>query len=443
MATEKELVKGLVAAALGDWRSQLRISDKGKLIECWQNVFVFLDRHPDWQGVLGLDVFSQRIVKRKRPPFDRGDLGPWTPEDDLELGLWLSQQDGLDRMLVKAKQTLIDGVSACAMRHKFHPVREFIERCQPGERPLIDTWLTDFLGVKPSPYSAAVGRYFVMNMVARVMEPGCIMRSVPVLEGAQERGKSTALRALAQPWFSDSHLDLRGKDAFEVIQGVWLYEIAEMESFSKADSTMVKQFVSSREDNYRPAYERRAVRVPRQVCFGGTTNDRQYLKDWTGGTRFWPLLCEEAGEIKPDAVAEHREALFAEALALLRNRERRHPTREEAAQYFEPEQAARRPEHHWMPIIADWLEKPNAGGEKRAQVTVTDVLKDCLSIDNARMTSLMQRDVGLILGALGWQQGRVSTRGYRPRYYMRPADEASAESSGERQPGEDDEPIPF
>jgi putative DNA primase/helicase len=445
MATESDIVRNLVSAALSDWRNGLRLSEKGKVLECWQNVFVYLEGHPAWQGVLGLDVFAQRIVKRKIPPFERAIVGPWTPEDDLELGLWLAQQDGPDRMVVKAKQTIIDGVSACAMRHKFHPVREFIEHCEPGPQVLIDTWLTLFLGVKPSPYSAAVGRYFLMNMVARVFDPGCIMRSVPVLEGAQERGKSTALHALAQPWFSDSHFDLRaGKDAFEVIQGVLLYEISEMEAFTKAEATMVKQFVSSREDNYRPAYERRAVRVPRQVCFGGTTNDRQYLKDFTGNTRFWPLRCEEVGDIKPDLIAEHRDALFAEARELYRSKARRYPTREDAKQFFEPEQAARRPEHPWMQLVEEWLERPLAGGEKRNRVTITEVLKDGLSVDAARMTAVMHRDVGICLNQLGWERRQGGSTASRARFYERPTqDETEPEAEKGRVPGEDDEPLPI
>lgn len=452
MPNEREIVQGLVAGALADWHAKLRTSEKGKLLQCWQNVYTFLEFHPAWAGVLALDTFALRIIKRRPPPFERGAAGVWTGDDDAELGLWLCAQDGADRFVVVAKQTLIDGVSASAMRRRFHPVRDYLESCKPGAEPLIDCWLTRFLGVRASAYSQAAGRYFLMNMVTRILDPGCIMRSVPVLEAAQERGKSTALHALAQPWFSDSHFELASKDAFEVIQGVWLYEISEMEQFNKAEATRVKQFISSREDNWRPPYERRAQRVPRQVCFGGTTNDRQYLKDWTGNTRFWPLRCEEVGPIRIDELAQARDGLFAEALALCKARARRHPTREESAQFFEPEQEARRPEHPWMPLVAHWLDDPKLVLAPRMEVTVTDVLSEALGIKAERMTSLMQRDVGLILTALGWEQSRPGTRGaYRPRVYRRPA---KAESNGStmpgatdpapgREPGDDDDRVPF
>jgi len=462
MPSEREIVQGIVSGALNDWHARLRTSEKGKLLQCWQNVYTFLGFHPAWSGVLALDTFAQRVVKRKPPPFERAAVGPWTPDDDAELGLWLAAQDGEDRFVVISKQTLIDGISASAMRHRFHPVREYLEACKPSAKPLIDCWTTRFLGARASRYTAAVGRYFLMNMVTRILEPGCIMRSVPVLEAAQERGKSTALHALAQPWFSDSHFELASKDAFEVIQGVWLYEISEMEQFSKAETTRVKQFISSREDNYRPPYERRAQRMPRQVCFGGTTNDRQYLRDWSGNTRFWPLRCEEEGEIRIEELAQARDGLFGEAFALCRARARRHPTREESAAHFEPEQEARRPEHLWMPMVAKWLNDP-ALVVRRNEVMVTEVLYEGLGIKPDRMTATMQRDVGLILTALGWEQARPGGHnGYRPRVYRRPAAVGGADAVGApaihvpsiiapgdidpsigREPGEDDELLPL
>ena len=450
MASEAEVTSRLVGAALNDWRMKLKLNDRAKLIECWQNVYTYLEHHPEWSGVLALDTFAQRIVKRKPPPFASGAAGAWTPEDDSELGLWLANLTGSDSFVVKGKQGLIDGVSACAARHKFHPVREFLGACKLPEKRRIETWLTDFLGVKPTPYTKAVGRYFLINMVARIMEPGCIMRSVLVLEGPQNRGKSTALYTLAQPWFADSHFDLQSKDAFEAIQGVWLYEISEMEQFNKAETTRVKQFISSREDNYRPPYERRAQRIARQVAFGGTTNDRRYLKDWTGNTRFWPVQCMEEGEILIEELAAARDGLMAEAFDLYQNKARRHPTRAEEAELFGPEQAERMPEHPWTEPIYRALEEPNADGARLREVTVSKVLHDILKIDYGRQTPGMERDVGLILTrVLGWQHKRVSKHsGPRPRYYVRPEEPAQPKreldtgAAPERVPGEDDD-IPL
>src|SRR5258708_34728566 len=146
-----------------------------------------------------------------------------------------------------------------AAERNFHPLREWFARLQwDGERR-VDGWLTICLGVEDSEYSMLAGRFFMLNLVARIGEPGCICRRVLVLEGKQNRGKSESLRALAGEWFADSHLDLNTKDSFLQIQGVLLYEIQEMHAFSRADVSRGKGVGAGRAGKYRPPYGARTV----------------------------------------------------------------------------------------------------------------------------------------------------------------------------------------
>ncbi len=68
----------------------------------------------------------------------------------------------------------------------------------------------------------------------------------------------------------------------EAVSGVFIYEIAELESTRKAEVETVKSFLSRTSDNVRPAYGRFRVDRPRRCIFVGTTNAGKhdgYLQD--------------------------------------------------------------------------------------------------------------------------------------------------------------------
>jgi len=430
------------------WHAKLARTASGQPSECWQNVCTILTEHPAWKGCIAFDKFSTRPVKRLATP-TQAAAGEWTPDDTYQLGMWLSQQLAFT---IKSIGALTEGVIACANAHAFNPVLDWLGGLVWDETPRLDHWMPECLGVKAGPYASAVGRYFILNVVARVMEPGCIMRSVPVLEGAQNRGKSTALRILADPWFSDSHLDIGNKDAYEMIQGSLIYEIAEMHAFSKAEASKVKQFISSREDVWVPKWVRGRIKVPRQMVFAGSVNPdgAGYLRDWTGNTRFWPVLCEEDGDINLPRLQAQREQLFAEAVALYKAGARRYPTDDEDRDLFGPAQAERLNEHPWVEPVAAWLDKPEVINLGRDEpITAHLVLTRALHVEFGKQTVTMLQDVGRVMSLLGWQRKRRGGGG-RSWYYERPngwraeaavAGAGSEANSGKRQ--ENDNPAPF
>ena len=75
----------------------------------------------------------------------------------------------------------------------------------------------------------------------------------------------------------------------EHIQGFWLIELGELAAIRKADFELVKQFISKQEDSFRAAYGRRTERYPRQCIFIATTNIADFIRDQTGGRRWWPM----------------------------------------------------------------------------------------------------------------------------------------------------------
>lgn len=400
---------------------------KSRIIDCRENVYRILTTESAWEGVIAFDEFANRIVKRKPPPWG-GPAGEWTETDDIRVGVWFVDEL---RFVVRSMENIRAAVMLAADDAKFHPVKVFLEGLKWDGTARADMWMVDCLGVVDSEYARRVGRYSLLNMIARVFEPGCIMRAVPVLEGPQERGKSTALAILGGEWFSDTPFRVGEKDAALQISGTWVYEIGEMQQFNRAEAAAVKQFVSSRVDNYRPPYGRRNVHVPRQTTFWGSINEQQYLRDWTGGTRFWPVRTCETGEIEPARLADMREQLLAEAVALFRKGERRHPTREESETLFAPEQERRMQEVPWEAHILDELDR-----RTQTQITVDEVLVDIVKVERGRITPAQMAEVGRILTRGGWIQERPrGPGGVRKRVYSRP------KAAGQAKAGEGDDGL--
>jgi len=189
------------------------------------------------------------------------------------------------------------------------------QRARARWKPRIDEWLMAYSDAADTPLNRAFGRKTLLAGVRRVRQPGCKFDPMLVLEGIQGQGKSSMLKLLAGGDENFSDAEIIGSDKREqqeAVQGVWIYEVGELEGMSKHDVTAIKLFLSKSHDSARPAYGRTRVDRPRRCIFVGTTNDEGYLRDPTGNRRFWPVKLH-ARLLDLDGVARDRDQLWAEA----------------------------------------------------------------------------------------------------------------------------------
>jgi hypothetical protein len=194
----------------------------------------------------------------------------------------------------------------------FHPLRAYLKGLRWDGVKRVDRWLTTYLGAAETEYSRAVGSRWLISAVARIFRPGSKADCCLILEGPQGIRKSTALRTLAGEYFTDELADLGSKDAAMQTRGAWIIELSELDSLSHSDVARIKAFMSRTTDRFRPPYGMRLVESPRQCVFAGTVNHSTYLRDETGGRRFWPVTC---GCIAVETLARDRDQLWAEAKA--------------------------------------------------------------------------------------------------------------------------------
>jgi len=297
---------------LSGWRTALLLSRKNSPKPLLANALIALRQAPQWQGVLAYDEFALVAVQMKPPPWlkheDHWTALQWTDRDDALAADWLQHQH--IGVTVNVAATAAETV---AKDHSFHPVRDYLQNLSWGGAERIGNFARRYLGAADTPYHCAVSRCLFIAAVARIMRPGCKADYVPILEGAQDKGKSTAIEFLFTPWFSDDLAELGTKDAAMQVRVAWGIEIAELASMTRGEIERVKAFITRKVDRFRPSYGRRVIEVPRQSVFIGSTNSDTYLKDETGGRRFWPIRC--GGSIDLKAIARDRDQLWAEAVA--------------------------------------------------------------------------------------------------------------------------------
>ncbi|MEP2681237.1 MAG: VapE domain-containing protein [Sulfitobacter sp.] len=315
---------------------------------------------------------------------------------------------GLERagMGTVAKELVTSAVRSVALARAYHPVRDWMTCQNDDGRGLLDSWLVRYFGADDSTYTRAVGRMFAIQMVARVMEPGCKADYMPVLHGAQGLGKSTTCRALAGGYFSDSMPPVRGDAirAMDHLRGLWLVEVAEMASMREAAQEELKSFLSRQVDRFRASYGRVDEAYARQCVFIGTTNKDSFLRDETGGRRFWPIACNRPCD--PEGLARDRGQLFAEALAAYRAGEQWWPEREFEREHLAPMQEAAFGADPWEEEIREYLNKIDTDfdgtGKARRETTVREIM-DLMNLPAIQRTRAMEmRLAGILKDRLGW-----------------------------------------
>lgn len=396
-----------------DWNHHL-LRKRGEVAPCLANAHTVLSRMPAWVGVVAHDEFAERTVFRRRPPCldDGPDTGEWTDYHDVMTAIWLQRVLGSEFQ----PMTVGRAVEAVARACRFHPVRDAL-RALPGWDGVrrLPEWLSDYLGVERSEYAALVGTYLLRGMVYRVLKPGIKFDYCPVLEGAQGLGKSSVCRILGWHWFADTDIDLSNKDSLLALPGHWVYEIPEMGSLMRAEERKQKSFLSRQEDEFRPPYGKRMIKVPRQTVFVGTTNEEEYLKDATGARRFWPVACGD--DFQLDALLGAREQLYAEALHDCDAGERCWPTKEEQAKLFDPEQRKRGMQEPFEDLLETWV------NEQTAPFSMATAATDGLNLSADKLTPAVVTRIGIALRKIGCtrKEDRLAQDSSQRRLYLSPS----------------------
>ena len=411
-----------------DWMSQLKITEKGGIAQTIDNIVIILEHDPSLVGRVAYNEMSHSVVLISGTPWHevKGEA-QWTDTDDANLRYYLERTYG-----ISGKDKIFDAVNVVANKHRYHPVRDYLDSCDWDGVPRVDELLIKYLGADDTPYTRAVTRKTLAGAVARIYNPGVKFDYMLVLRSAQQGiGKTSLVKLLGRDWYSDSFSTVQGKEAYEQLHGVWIMEVGELAGMRKAEAESIKLFISKQVDRFRPAYGRRTEEFKRQCIFIGTTNETQFLRDTTGNRRFWVVeaknteMSPDFGELDDDLLKQ----IWGEAIQIWRKGEKLYLSHEleEEARRIQSNYEVEDPRtglieaylNRLLPEDWDdmdeysrktWLDSDAVGTVERTIVSGAEIANEALGI-NFKKDTWVSKDIAKIMESFPeWRRGPSSVR---------------------------------
>jgi hypothetical protein len=349
------------------------------------NLGLYFRHHKRWKGRLKFNIRTYEVELDGRVI---------NQEVIHELACWAQHFCGWRKS--PTSNNVVTAVNAIAQQITYDPVKEWLDSLAWDGTPRLEM-LLEQLRMEDTPVTRRHFRRWLIGCVARVYRPGCDFQSMLVLFGDQGKKKSSLFKALAtkDAWYSESTVDMGGKDGQLALLGPWIVENGELAGMGRTEVERVKVFISERVSKFRPPYGRKVESHPRRVGLGGTTNQDSFLRDDTGSRRFWLVAVPRELDLTiltPDYTAQ----LWAEAKFAFEQGERWWDEGVEVAQVVELNQ-----EHFEGTALDTWVDTVLHELAPLGATTVTEVLRK-LSSKHSIQGSLRQRDIAGAMMRLGW-----------------------------------------
>jgi putative DNA primase/helicase len=423
-ATNTQDLNTIPMNVTADWAEKIQwnLGRKFKLPNDF-NTTLTLTSNPLWRGRLRFNEFS-----------NRAELDGRVITDDDVAKVTLGMQ--MTANLQVKKGTVLDAMTYVARRNAYHPIREMLRGLRHDGAKRLDTWLTECVGAEDTDLHRAYGRKWLLAAVARVMEPGCKMDTMLILEGPQGIGKSRLYAILCgnSEWFLDQPGEPGSKEAKELQQGKWIIEYAEMDKMRGADVNRIKGYISNTKDSYRKAYGLVSEDFPRQCVFGGSVNPggTGYLQDETGGRRFWPVTCGD-GMIDIEWLKANRDQLLAEAVAAYDAGESWHLEGAELIALQKESIAERYETDAWQAPIEAFL--ANKVEARIFETTSGEIARGAIGMEAKDVNVTHTRRIGKVMVVLGWESKSIRRDGAKSKtvrcYVLPEAARAAPETNEE------------
>ena len=333
-----------------DWEKKLTRDPKtGAVEETLSNAKLLVRNLPDFKGKLGFNPMTDSITvagdlpwrerKRRLNRAHRkasnslddifaetedavpGVNADWQASDWPEFYAYMEQW-GFMTGKRKENGMLENAVTSVAEEKMYHPIKSYLESLEWDGNERLDTMFIRWLGAEDNELNRVITRRWMIAAVDRIIRPGKQFDQILITCGPQGIGKSKLLRMLARGYFTNSISAVNmGKATAELLQGMWIVELGELDGMRRGEQTAIKNFITATSDRYRSPYAREAKTHERQCVLAGTSNEGSFLRDDTGERRYWIMPVHgggDRGELK--GFAGEIDQLWAEAVVRWKER---------------------------------------------------------------------------------------------------------------------------
>ena len=255
---------------------KVETDESGKVLPTMENyIRIFSDSDPDICG----HVLRHNEITR----FDELNGHEYTDDDFADL-LIVCDRVGLPRNRKDVK----DAVNKIFSLNVYNPLKEKFDSLTWDGTKRAESIFIDYLGVEDTPLNRKMSFLWLYAAVKRALEPGCKFDSVLIIQGPQGAGKSLIFERLSMGYACDNP-DITTRDGKQMIHRSWIVIWDELVNLGKKGSSEAKDAISKTADVFRSVYAEKERTMQRHFVFCGTTNEENFLKDYTGKVerRFW------------------------------------------------------------------------------------------------------------------------------------------------------------
>lgn len=375
--------------------------------KCMTNAYWLLKEHASFKGRFRFDSFANEEQVK--------DGDAWVRlSDSLTARIHKKVQSIHPAFHGYGKELIDEAIGLVCSENTIDSAQDWIRSLEWDGTPRLDAFVGLAFGVSDSRYHALVGRFFFLGMAARILKPGCHHRSVLILQGPQNSGKSLALRAIAgDEWIlEDAPLTIESLSFQMSLWGKLIVEFSEGTILNRADASKLKGLISNPVDTVVKKWGKHPTDVPRRCVFTMTTNKEHFLLDETGNTRFFPVATKK---IDIAWIKENRSQLFAEARVLIEKGEKWWSESEEDAKLFCVEQNRRLVENPMEEKVVEWVSSEMNRLKRVTGFRLFEILDGVFGSKKVSKSDEMM--VGRVLTELGYTKTKRMVGGIRSAFW--------------------------